>query len=46
MVAVEALFRYQSKDIKDSILQNYSTDNQHVPLNNLDNHMVFQDEEL
>ena len=45
MLTVEALFRYQSKEIKDSILQNYPNGLQveNQP-NVIDDRIVFQDE--
>jgi len=46
MAAVEALFRYQSKDIKDQILSNYSYG---LNINNgkaLDERIVYADEEI
>ena len=46
MAAVEALFRYQSKDIKDQILSNYSDG---LRLDNgkaLDERIIYADEEV
>ena len=45
MLAVEALFRYRSKEVKDSILSNYS-DGLPNDANQLDDRMVFEDEEM
>lgn len=44
MLAVEALFRYQSREIKDSIMQNYSNQQQ-AQVHAVEERMIFEDEE-